>query len=324
MNRRNFIRVAGWGAGVPVFGVRQGVGAVIAGGEPVAARETDGRQFPRVQVIPLPDDKASFQHDGQEVLRYNFGDTAPKTYCWPLVGPARRAMIRIGHPHDPVSHRHHRGIWVAHANVNGTDFWGENSGSAIRHEAIELYEDGPTRAGLVARNGWLTSRGEKVLTERRTLSMTPLAGGECAMDIQLEFHATDGAVTFEALPFGFLGVRVAKTMSVADGGGTIINSEGGSDEKGTFWKRAKWVNYAGPIAPQRRNGILVLDHPSNLRHPTYWHTRRDGWMGASFTLKEPFRLAEGDKLKLNYRLVVHDGDADPERAEGAWKQFAAG
>jgi len=323
MNRRDFFRVASCGAGVQLLGAGKAVRTGLTEASSAVEKEAGAEQFPRVQVIPLPDDKASFQHDGREILRYHFGSGAPKTYCWPLIGPAGRSVIRIGHPHDPLGHRHHRGIWVAHGKVNGANFWEENSGSAIRHEAIERYEDGATQATLVARNAWVAPNGRRLLTERRTLSVIPLKAGECAMDIRLEFHATDGAVTFGALPFGFVGVRVAKTISVADGGGTLVNSEGGNGEKGTFWRPAKWLNYAGPIAPGRRNGIIFLDYPGNPRHPTYWHTRRDGWMGASFTLKEPFRLAEGDKLKLKYRLVVHDGDADPAGAEAAWKQFAA-
>ena len=319
MDRRSFFKVAGCGAGAQIFGA----GTVLVRADTAAEKASQINRFPRMQVIPLPDDKASFRHDGREILRYHFGTTAPKTYCWPLVGPAGRPVIRIGHPHDPVSHRHHRGIWVAHAHVNGMDFWGEDSGSTIRHQAIERYEDGPSRATLVARNVWLGPAGNPVLMERRTLSAMPLPGDECAVDVQLEFEAAEDTVTVGATPFGFLGVRVAKTMSVADGGGTIVNSEGGSDEEGTFWKRARWLDYSGPIAPGRRNGILFLDHPGNPEHPTFWHTRRDGWMGASFSLKNPFRLAKEEKLKLRYRLVAHDGDADPARAEAAWKRFAA-
>ena len=215
MNRRSFIKVAGYGAGAGMLGARAAVGAAPEVETSAAERENSGKQFPMVQVIPLPEDKASFQYKGQEMLRYHFGTTAPKTYCWPLVGPAGFPVIRLGHPHDPVRHSHHRGIWVAHGKVNGVNFWEENSGSAIRHEAIELYEDGPAKAKLVARNVWFSPKGERVVTERRTISATPLREGECAVDIQLEFHATEGAVTFDATPFGFLGVRVAKTMSVA-------------------------------------------------------------------------------------------------------------
>lgn len=323
MNRRKFIRATVCGAGAGVFGARAAVGAASEKGASAAEKEDSRKIFPGMQVIPLPDEKASFRHEGREILRYHFGTTAPKTYCWPLVGPAGFPVVRIGHPHDPVSHRHHRGIWVAHGKVNKVNFWEENSGSSIRHEAIELYEDGPKGARLVARNVWLSLSREQLLTERRTVGAMALPGGECEVDIQLEFHASECAVTFGEIPFGFLGVRVAKTMSVADGRGTIINSEGGRGEKGTFWKRARWVDYAGPIAPRRCNGIIFLDHPDNPRHPTYWHTRKDGWMGASFTLKQPYDLAKGDKLKLRYRLVVHDGDADPARADAAWKRFAA-
>jgi hypothetical protein len=51
-------------------------------------------------------------------------------------------------------------------------------------------------------------------------------------------------------PFGFIGVRMAKTIGVHDGGGTILNSEGALDEKEVFWKHAKWAVYSGPNTPK--------------------------------------------------------------------------
>jgi hypothetical protein len=172
------------------------------------------------------------------------------------------------------------------------------------------------------RNRWLDGNGKRLVTEERTTRLRPLAGGELFVDIELKFIATDGPTTFGKTPFGFLGVRVAKTMGVHDGGGVIRNSEGGVGEGEILWKRARWVDYSGPITPDTENGITLMDHPSNPRHPTYYHVRGDGWMGASFCYAEPCALAAKESLALRYRLYVHRGKPPVDYLKRRWKQFA--
>jgi hypothetical protein len=108
-----------------------------------------------------------------------------------------------------------------------------------------------------------------------------------------------------------------------------VNSEGDEGEK--IWgKRAKWVDYTGTIEGQRV-GIAFLDHPQNLRHPTYWHARSYGLFAAN-----PFGLSQfvgfwrngshtipaGESLELRYRLVFHTGDADQADIEKSYRDYA--
>jgi hypothetical protein len=51
-------------------------------------------------------------------------------------------------------------------------------------------------------------------------------------------------------------------------------------------KPAKWVHYAAKV-DGKPAGVAVLDHPSNLRHPTTWHARGYGLFAAN-----PFGLRE--------------------------------
>ena len=37
---------------------------------------------------------------------------------------------------------------------------------------------------------------------------------------------------------------------------------------------------SGPIAPEVIEGITLMDHPSNLNHPSVFHVRGDGWVAA--------------------------------------------
>jgi hypothetical protein len=117
-------------------------------------------------------------------------------------------------------------------------------------------------------------------------------------------------------------VRVAKTMSVHDGGGTIRNSEGGVNEEPLFWKPARWVDYSGRVLPDVINGVTLFDHPSNPSFPSPYHVRNDGWMGACFSKDAPYELPAGETVTVRYRVYAHGPDATPETIEQHWQRWA--
>lgn len=324
MNRRSRCR----SSKVSLFAMAATLAAFLTTGPPdaFAAAQTAGAAsktpFPRVQVIPLPDDRASFQVDGVEKLCYHYPNRYIRPYWFPLIGPFGRPVTRISHPRDPNSHSHHKSVWVSHNSVNGLDFWSDTAKTRIVHDQIIFYGDGPDSATMSVRNYWLDGDGKRIVKEIRTTRLLPLADGEINLDIELEFTPVAGTVTFGKTPFGFLGVRVAKTMGVNDGGGVIRNSEGAVGEKDVFWQRARWVDYSGPITADADNGITLMDHPSNPRHPTFFHVRSDGWMGAAFCCAEEYVLPEKQTLRLKYRLYVHKDRLPPATLDAAWKRFA--
>jgi hypothetical protein len=276
-------------------------------------------QFPRCQITPHPYEQAAFEVEGREVIRYHFGPATPP-FCFPLVGPGGRALLRMGNPEDPVGHRHHRGIWVAHNSVNGVDCWNANEGRIV-HAGILKYEDGDV-ARLIAKNHWLDRTGTPMMEDLREIALRPLPGGELLIDFLLTFSPIGGPVTLGKTSFGFLAVRVAKTMSVKFGGGLLRNSEGGVNERGVFWKPARWMDFSGPVTPDVWNGISFFDHPSNPRHPVCWHVRDEGWMGAAFNCMDPWDIKQEGKLVLKYRLYAHDGRREAQQIEAQWRAFA--
>ena len=83
----------------------------------------------------------------------------------------------------------------------------------------------------------------------------------------------------------------------------IMNATGATGEKNIWGKPAKWCDISGKIEG-RPYGIAILDHPSNPRHPSNWHVREYGLMGANvfglhdFDKKNPpgtgdFRMEKG-------------------------------
>lgn len=282
------------------------------------------KPVPRLQAIPLPYDQASIERDGRELTRYHFASTLRRPFLFPVIGPSGRSLTRMGHPHATFSHSHHNSVWVAHHDVDGESFWSDTGTGRIVTQWIAEYFDGDTEAGLVAIAHWIGREGRVLLRERRGIRAVTLPNEEWLLLLDLQLEA-ERPVTLGRTPFGLVAVRMAKTIGVNDGGGTIRNSAGNVDEQGEngcLWKRARWVDYSGPIRTGVNEGITLFDHPANPNHPTYFHVRNDGWMGASLTYDAPRPIAPEAPLRLRYGLYVHRGVPAPEAIERQWQAFA--
>lgn len=280
------------------------------------------KPVPLMQALPLPHDQISFQRDGVELTRYHFSPDQNRPFLFPVRGPSGRCLTRMGHPRDPVTHSHHNSVWVSHNDVNGISFWDDRGRGRIVHKQIQRFED--TEAGCLVEvlNEWKATN-LVLLTEHRRVMARPLPGAEWLLVLDLELAAADQPIVLGKTPFGLLGVRMAKTIGVHDGGGRIRNSEGAVNEKAVFWKPARWVDYAGPVTRQATEGITLLDHPANPNHPTVFHVRNDGWMGAALTFDGPRRIEPGQPLRLRYGLYVHAGMPDLKAIEARWDQFCS-
>jgi hypothetical protein len=287
------------------------------------AAQVAPRSVPRAQAIPLPDYQISFQRDGNEIARYWFNPAWKRPFIFPVIGPTGRSLTRMGHPHDPETHSHHNSVWIAHTSINGVNFWADRNGTGrIIHQRIDQFNDSGGEASVLAVNAWTANTGKVLLNERRLTTMRLLSSGEWLLFVDMLLEPDSEDITFGKVPFGMIGVRMAKTIGVDDGGGIIRNSEGGVDEPQIFRKRARWVDYSGPIAPGASEGITLMDHPANPNHPTAFHVRRDGWMGSSFTVDGERTLRHGQTLRLRYALYVHSGVPTPAAIEQRWHEFS--
>ncbi|MEW4528965.1 PmoA family protein [Maioricimonas sp. JC845] len=276
---------------------------------------------PRCELLPLPEHQVAFLVDGEERTRWHYGAEYPRPFLYPLNGPTSgTSLTRMGHP-GAENHDHHRSVWFAHHKLLGINFWGDNTEARIRQQHWLVYEDGDDQAAMAVRLGWFDGHDPQPLVEQDAIvAVRPLADGEYALDVQCEFRSRAESIEFQQSNFGFLAVRVAKSISGHFGGGTITSSEGLVGEKEIFGKPARWMDYSGPVRvagePGRTvvEGITFFDHPGNPRHPAKWHVREDGWMGASACRDEGLLATRETPLRLRYLLHVHSGGADATRA----------
>ena len=177
---------------------------------------------------------------------------------------------------------------------------------------------------------WIDGDGIELLRQDLVVALRPLESGEHSVEIQLRFlpgkqqHST----TLEQTNFGFLAVRVRKSLSAYFGGGRLTGDAGVSGEPSLHEKTSRWMDYSGPVprgvGTERtfsEEGITYFDHPKNLSFPTFWHVRNDGWMGASPGMKTPIEVTEQSPLVLRYLLHAHQGPLDVQRAEIIAKRF---
>jgi hypothetical protein len=276
--------------------------------------------FPRVQAIPEPD-RVSLQIDGVERVGYRFGERMNAPFLFPILGPSGARLTRLGPPGE-FAGRPERSVWLGHENLAGLDFWSEQSGTdvKIRHREVSRFQDGP-RGGVTIKLDWW-ARGQAVLNQILDLEMAPTKDRGFVLDIFTRFESTGSPVELGQTEFGFLGLRVAKTMSEGFGSGRVVDSEGRAGASAISGTSARWVDYSGPSAPNVIEGICVLDHPANPNHPTIWNVQADGLLCAALSATSPYGVAVDHPLDLRYRLLVHAGAADPSAFARAWDEFA--
>jgi methane monooxygenase PmoA-like len=308
--------------------------ALLLQAVPLTAQLPDTKPVPRVQIIPLPDYQASFQLEGKELTRFHFDPKAKRPFWYPVLTSPGPSLVRIGHPHDPIGHRHHYGVWITHAAVSGVNFWDDETDNgkdrvrgSIVHQRVLGYWDGDESASMMTLNHWIADRdGRVLLVEKRRSELLPLDGAKSWMLIvDSEFTAPKGqTATFEPSGFGLLSARMAKTIGVNDGGGRILNSEGQINEKNVFHKPAKWCDYSGRLTNDADGlgGITLMNHPANPNHPTAFHVRDDGWMCDCLSLEKPVEVGDTQPLHVRWALWVHEGVPDEQLCETMWKKFA--
>lgn len=287
----------------------------------------------RCQVIPLAGQQVSLRVDGMEKARWHFGNQYPRPFFFPLQGPSGAPLTRMGHP-GAANHDHHRSVWFAHGKIAGHDFWSDNTRCRIHQKQWLAYHDGPNEGIMATTLSWLDPDAHELMTQELIVAIMPLPNGEHALEFQITFRSSNAQskqpIELGKTNFGFLAVRVAKTLSVHFGDGSLTNSEGAIGEANIFGKPAKWVDYSGSILTghgadrvARREGITFFDHPSNPRYPTYWHVREDGWMGASSCFLKPFSLQPAQPLVWRYLLHAHSGNYVASKAKSTHMQFSA-
>jgi len=307
--------------------------------------------FAQVKITQDGNKKVSVEIDGKPFTDFYVGPETSKPYLHPL-RTASGLVVTRGFPMIPDvpgerhDEPHHQGMWFAHADVNGYNFWaaepenkpsGKGKGKIVLIK-IEKVTSGRKQGTIAATFEWRTAEGASLLTERRV--MTFYSDPQFRM---IDFDATlspDQPVTFGDTKDGMFAIRLAapleedqpKDIAEPKRTGKMMNAQNKTTEKNVWGKRSEWVDYCGQINGQTV-GVAIFDNQANPRQPTYWHARGYGLLAANVFGVHDFEknpsqdgslsLRMGQPLRFRYRVVIHPGDTNQAGIRDLYDQYKA-
>ena len=297
--------------------------------------------------------------NGKHFTDYHFTNV-PRPFCYPIIGPGGVAMTRnypmAKVPGEETDHPHHRSLWFAHGPVNGVDVWTEKANTGrIAHRGFSDIASGVNTGFIKSLNNWVGPDGKILCSDEQTVHFHAPTNGVITLDFEITITASNDDVTFGDSKEGSFAIRVAESMRVLlpmkkgeparAGKGHIVLSTGERDngvsaaaakdakrEAVTWGKRAAWCDYYGPV-DDKIVGFAILDHPSNPRHPTWWHVRDYGLFAANPFGQHEFeglkdktagnlKIVAGQSVTFRYRVIIHEGDEKQARIAALFDEFA--
>lgn len=252
--------------------------------------------------------------NGKFFTSYLYHDTLKKQVLYPILSPGGNTVTR-GFPINPrpnerVDHPHHIGHWFNYGNVNDLDFWNnsyavpsekDNHYGHIVHRKIVNTKSSDKYGMLHVRSDWVNANG-KVLLEEST--QFTFSGNDSIRIIKRvsTLTAVSGDVHFKDNKEGMFAIRMARPFEFPSAKPLILTNETGKPReeaiiynenvKGSYigsnelrdedvWgTRAEWMTLASEINNEKI-AVTIMDHPSNIGHPTYWHARTYGLFAAN-------------------------------------------
>ena len=282
------------------------------------------------QVSIAPEDIA-VMIDGKPFTTFHYGSNANKPYLSPLRSASGKIITR-GFPMEEVAgeshdHLHHRGLWFSYDDVNGVKFW-ENDPSYTKGKVGKIVVRDTKWKGstLTAVMEWRGPDGKLLLVENR--DMTFLSDPKNRMiDFIITLSAPTEDVTLGDTKEGAFAIRLADAFTEKKGM-KMTDADGRTKMANIWGKRSNWVDYVADVEGEQL-GVAILDHPSNPRHPTYWHARDYGLFALNPFGQKAFdpkqeesalKIAKGQKTTYKWRVVIHPGD---ESVADLYKNYAA-
>jgi hypothetical protein len=293
--------------------------------------------------------------DGQPFTVFHIGG---KDLNRPYLHPLRSASGKIVNrsfpagqlPGETTDHPHHAGLFYGHGNVNGYNYWAIQNvptpsspadatmGRIVLKQVLSV-TSGRESGSVDAVFNWLKPDGRPLLTETR--KMTFYAHPTLRIiDFDFDFAAID-KVVFRDTKEGTFAMRMATALEEPPAGrkpnapartGLLVNAQGGEGEANVWGKRSEWVDYSGELDGEKV-GVVMMDHPANPRHPTYWHSRGYGLhsinpFGVSDFLNDKTQdgsltIEPGKHVRFRYRVIVHPGVSRAALAD-LYREYAQG
>ena len=268
------------------------------------------------------DDRIVVRVDDQTFTCYRFGAGQKYPYFYPVNGPASGVSVTT---ESSLPWPHHRSLFFGCDKVNGGNYWQEgNDQGQIVSRGPTVVPTGPERVEIADECEWRRPGAAPILLDRREIRIEAPSKHLRTIFFRIAL-LPQVDVRIERTNHSLFAARVVPELS-AQSGGVLLNSAGATGEKGTFGVSAPWCDASGTRFGLRE-GIAIFDGPRNRWYPSRWFTRDYGFFSPT-----PFnwlddtglRLAAGERLELEYEVVVHAGDAAEAGVAALFAKWAAG
>lgn len=265
------------------------------------------------------DDRIIVRVNGETFTCYRFGSGQKYPYFYPVNGPVSGRSVTA---ESSLPYPHHRSLFFGCDRVNGGNYWQEgNELGQIVSKGPGVLKSGPDLVQIQDDCEWRQPGQSPIIADRRDIRIEAPSRELRLIDFGITLTALT-KIKIERTNHSLFSARVEPGLSVK-GGGTLINAEGASSEKGTYGVPSAWGDYSGKHCGTTE-GIAIFDSPLSPWFPSKWFTRDYGffsptpmeWLG-----QEGYRLKQGEKLQLKYRVVVHAGDAGQANIESLFRQW---
>ncbi len=267
------------------------------------------------------DDRIVVRVDDRTFTCYRFGGGQKYPYFYPVNGPLSGVSATT---ESSLPWPHHRSLFFGCDKVNGGNYWQEgNEQGQIVSRGPTVVHAGPERVEIADECEWRRPGAAPILVDRREIRIEAPSprlrtiGFRIALLPQVD-------VRIERNTHSLFAARIAPELS-AQGGGVLRNAAGATGEKGTFGMASPWCDVSGTRFGLRE-GLAIFDSTRNRWYPSKWYTRDYGFFSPT-----PFkwlddaglRLAKGERLDLEYLVVVHAGDAAEAGIADLFARWAA-
>jgi hypothetical protein len=168
---------------------------------------------------------------------------------------------------------------------------------------------------------WRQPGKEPIIRDSRRITITAPDATSRIIDFRVTLEPLVDIVILKN-NHSLFSARVVPELSVKSGG-TLINAQGLTAEKGTWGVASPWCDYSG-TRDDATEGIAIMQHPTNRWYPAKWFTRDYGFFSPTpmFWLEgDKLDMPKGEKLTLNYRVVVHAGNAKEADIKAAFESY---